>query len=54
MNVCPAQYQEEKFISPKSNHVSLERNLKIGKARKEFDVRKASWLQVKDHYTYRF
>jgi hypothetical protein len=30
MNVCPGQYNEKKFISPKADHVSLEKGLKIG------------------------
>jgi hypothetical protein len=54
MNVCPAQYDNQKFISPRSDLVSLERSLKIGQAKKDFDFRRVGWLQVKDHYTYKF
>ena len=54
MNVCPAQYNKDKFISPRSDLVSLEKSLKMGQAKKDLDFRRVGWLQVKDHYTYKF
>jgi len=40
INVCPARYDETKFIEPCSNHINLEKKLVFGQRRKEFNPRK--------------
>ena len=44
MNVCPAKYDETKFLKPVSTHISLEKKLCVGNAKKNFDFRRVGQL----------
>ena len=52
VEVSPDRYNGDRFLKPVSNHVSLERMLRIGKGPKVVDFRRVGALQIQDDHSY--
>ena len=50
--VCPARYDEKKFLAPDSSHISLEKSLKFKKDEKKLDFRRVGRLHIVSDHTF--